>query len=600
MLPQQYCLRWKYHHSNLQTMFSQLLDRGCFCDVTLACEGQTLKAHRVVLSACSTYFDSILTNCNSEKDPIIILKDVKFMDIKYLVEFMYKGEINVEHNNLASLLKTAEELRIKGLAEVSWRDDDSENPENNDSNNNVTDTNNFPVLSQTPVLSNGSLSSLNNGDSRKYDNKENLLKSIPFLAPLSSPKDLSSGSRKKRGRPPLDETNHFTRAPKYVHLTNEQFYEPEAVDGKDGIYDLSTTASSSTTNTLTTSHTALHRHIQDEGKNHSETSENLHNGGASTSKKPLKHSPLPHHHHHHHYTNTSNLVTVMMDEKSHDNEEHSFYMPLRRDNEQQQVEYDEDPSSQNVIPKVERADTPNDLAEEEDENISCSPAEHLQSIFLTDEERKQWNDVIRMNDYLTKGRRPQFWEEPFTKRVLDAIKNKNLEMKKAAKLLGVSYGTLYGRYRETYGCLKHPYRGPPGSYMVSRMREMWPGNTDEQNDLLNLVQRNRISMMQNDDVNGSNIMDMMHDEAMLEQLAAAKNFPRKMINNLDVANLLKQVQTGAAQHQHQQQMKMSQSPSSSSHSVSPRSASPSIIQTTAQHMMLTPVATSNTAVDPSK
>lgn len=97
MLPQQYCLRWKYHHSNLQTMFSQLLDRGCFCDVTLACDGQTLKAHRVVLSACSTYFDSILTNCNSEKDPIVILKDVKFIDIKYLVEFMYKGEINVEH-----------------------------------------------------------------------------------------------------------------------------------------------------------------------------------------------------------------------------------------------------------------------------------------------------------------------------------------------------------------------------------------------------------------------------------------------------------------------------------------------------------------------
>lgn len=97
MLPQQYCLRWKYHHSNLQTQFSQLLDRGCFCDVTLACDGQTLKAHRVVLSACSTYFDSILTNCNSEKDPIIILKDVKFQDIKYLVEFMYKGEINVEH-----------------------------------------------------------------------------------------------------------------------------------------------------------------------------------------------------------------------------------------------------------------------------------------------------------------------------------------------------------------------------------------------------------------------------------------------------------------------------------------------------------------------
>ena len=43
--------------------------------------------------------------------------------------------------------------------------------------------------------------------------------------------------------------------------------------------------------------------------------------------------------------------------------------------------------------------------------------------------------------------------------VLDAIKNKHLEMKKAARILGVSYGTLYGRYREVYGCLKHPYNG---------------------------------------------------------------------------------------------------------------------------------------------
>lgn len=78
-------------------MFSQLLDRGCFCDVTLACEGQTLKAHRVVLCACSTYFDSILTNGCSDKDPIVIMKDCKFADIKCLIEFMYKGEINVEH-----------------------------------------------------------------------------------------------------------------------------------------------------------------------------------------------------------------------------------------------------------------------------------------------------------------------------------------------------------------------------------------------------------------------------------------------------------------------------------------------------------------------
>lgn len=77
---------------------------------------------------------------------------------------------------------------------------------------------------------------------------------------------------------------------------------------------------------------------------------------------------------------------------------------------------------------------------------------------LTAAIEKEWPDVIKMNDYLSTGRRQQFWEEPFTKRVMDAIKTKNLEMKIAAELLGVSYGTLYGRYRDAYGCLKHPYR----------------------------------------------------------------------------------------------------------------------------------------------
>lgn len=71
----------------------------------------------------------------------------------------------------------------------------------------------------------------------------------------------------------------------------------------------------------------------------------------------------------------------------------------------------------------------------------------------------QYQDVVKMNDYLANGgRRPQFWDETFVKRVMESIKNKEVEMKVAAEVLGVSYGTLYGRYRDAYGCLKHPYR----------------------------------------------------------------------------------------------------------------------------------------------
>ena len=40
---------------------------------------------------------------------------------------------------------------------------------------------------------------------------------------------------------------------------------------------------------------------------------------------------------------------------------------------------------------------------------------------------------------------------------MEAIKNKEIDMKSAAEILGVSYGTLYGRYREVFGYLKHSW-----------------------------------------------------------------------------------------------------------------------------------------------
>lgn len=75
-------------------------------------------------------------------------------------------------------------------------------------------------------------------------------------------------------------------------------------------------------------------------------------------------------------------------------------------------------ASQKIIPKVERAETPADLTEDDDIAMRDSTDNTLQSIFLTQEEREEWKDVIKMNDYLTKGRRPQFWEESYVKRVL--------------------------------------------------------------------------------------------------------------------------------------------------------------------------------------
>lgn len=56
MASQRFCLRWNNHQSNLLSVFDQLLHDESFVDVTLAVEGQLLRAHKMVLSACSPYF----------------------------------------------------------------------------------------------------------------------------------------------------------------------------------------------------------------------------------------------------------------------------------------------------------------------------------------------------------------------------------------------------------------------------------------------------------------------------------------------------------------------------------------------------------------
>ncbi|XP_037035562.1 longitudinals lacking protein, isoforms A/B/D/L isoform X8 [Bradysia coprophila] len=113
---QQFCLRWNNHQSTLISVFDTLLENGTLVDCTLAAEGKFLKAHKVVLSACSPYFAALLSQ-QYDKHPIFILKDIKFQELRAMMDYMYRGEVNISQDQLAALLKAAESLQIKGLSE---------------------------------------------------------------------------------------------------------------------------------------------------------------------------------------------------------------------------------------------------------------------------------------------------------------------------------------------------------------------------------------------------------------------------------------------------------------------------------------------------
>ncbi|XP_050426346.1 protein abrupt-like isoform X2 [Adelges cooleyi] len=115
---QLYSVRWNEFHTSIITSFRHLLDQEDFIDVTIACDGKSFTAHKVVLSACSPYFRSLL-KANPCQHPIVILRDVKKQEMEALLSFMYNGEVRINQEHLPEFLKTARSLQVRGLVDFT-------------------------------------------------------------------------------------------------------------------------------------------------------------------------------------------------------------------------------------------------------------------------------------------------------------------------------------------------------------------------------------------------------------------------------------------------------------------------------------------------
>jgi len=113
---EQFCLRWNDFQQCIKSTFQDLRDENDFMDVTISCDGEQVKAHKVILSACSITFKTLLKK-NPAQHPVIVLWDVSPRDLAAILDFMYHGEVNVKQDNLNSFLAVAERLRVRGLCQ---------------------------------------------------------------------------------------------------------------------------------------------------------------------------------------------------------------------------------------------------------------------------------------------------------------------------------------------------------------------------------------------------------------------------------------------------------------------------------------------------
>ena len=116
-------LSWKDYEANLSKSLAGIRDQSQFFDCMLATDYDDgaslgyLRAHKVILAACSEFFRNILTEdlMAVHPNPLIYIGGVSTKDMKSILDFMYHGEVNVAQDDLMRFLKVAESHKIKGL-----------------------------------------------------------------------------------------------------------------------------------------------------------------------------------------------------------------------------------------------------------------------------------------------------------------------------------------------------------------------------------------------------------------------------------------------------------------------------------------------------
>lgn len=121
-----YSLTWGDYGTSLVSAVQLLRCHGDLVDVTLAAGGRSFPAHKIVLCAASPFLLDLLKNTPC-KHPVVMLAGVNANDLEALLEFVYRGEVSVDHSQLPSLLQAAHCLNIQGLAPqtVSHKDDNT-------------------------------------------------------------------------------------------------------------------------------------------------------------------------------------------------------------------------------------------------------------------------------------------------------------------------------------------------------------------------------------------------------------------------------------------------------------------------------------------
>ena len=104
-MAEKFCLKWNDYQDNWTKALSELRNDKESADVTLISDDKVkFSAHKILLSSCSSMLRFILKE-NSHSIPLVYLGGVSSVNLQYLLDYIYHGEINISPRNFIRDLK---------------------------------------------------------------------------------------------------------------------------------------------------------------------------------------------------------------------------------------------------------------------------------------------------------------------------------------------------------------------------------------------------------------------------------------------------------------------------------------------------------------
>ena len=110
-----FSLKWNDYQSNWNKALNELRKDTDLSDVTLITDDKIkFSAHKVLLASCSNLLKFIFKS-NTQANTLLYLGGVSSINLGFILDYIYQGEVNVYQEQLDSFLESAQKLEIQGL-----------------------------------------------------------------------------------------------------------------------------------------------------------------------------------------------------------------------------------------------------------------------------------------------------------------------------------------------------------------------------------------------------------------------------------------------------------------------------------------------------